>query len=200
VSCTVTAGIASATGDVFRDKNPGWYVFCNGRAVLFADKSTLTGWAGGGLPIFQPKHRPFLGTVFFVSPDPEELPWTTPKASINEENAVWQEAKGHMVKVGRIITGFLDSRYSEEGSAIAPSDLQGVSGRGISVLSAAVSNARDFKTPTRPAAKTVKIQYDAKTSDVMRIETYLRRPGMGGSEVGRYTFNHFLKNEVGEDE
>jgi len=60
VSCNITAGIAATTGDVFRDKNSGWFVFCNGRAVLFADKSPLTGWGGTGLPIFQPKHRPFL--------------------------------------------------------------------------------------------------------------------------------------------
>lgn len=59
VSCTVTAGLAAGSGDQFRDRNAGWYVFCNGRAVLFADKSNVTGWGGAGLPIFQPKHRPF---------------------------------------------------------------------------------------------------------------------------------------------
>jgi hypothetical protein len=98
VSCNITAGIAVAKGDTFRDRNAGWFVFCNGRAVLFADKSNLTGW-GAGLPIFQPKHRPFLGTVFFVSSDPEALPWTTTKASVNEDSAVWQEAKRHMTTV-----------------------------------------------------------------------------------------------------
>ena len=70
VSCNITAGIAHPRGDSFRDKNAGWYVFCNGRNVLFADKSDLTGW-GSGLPIYQPKHRPFFGTVLFVASDPE---------------------------------------------------------------------------------------------------------------------------------
>ena len=143
VSCNITAGIAAAKGEAFRERNAGWFVFCNGRTVLFADKSSLTGWTGGGLlPIFQPKHRPFLGTVLFVSPDPEALPWTTTKASVNEESVIWQEAKRHMVTVGRVITGFLDSRYSDDGAGIAPAELQSASERGISVLTAAVSTNR----------------------------------------------------------
>jgi len=200
VSCNITAGMAVSKGDVFRDRNAGWFVFCNGRTVLFADKTSVTGWSNAGLPIFQPKHRPFLGTVFFVSPDPEALPWTTTKAAINEENIVWQGAKREMVRIGRVITEFLDHRYSDEGTRIAPSELQDASGAGVSVLTAAVARARTFKPPIRPAPRTVKIQYDAKTDDVGKIITYLRRPSMSGSEVGRYTFNHFLKNEVGGDE
>jgi hypothetical protein len=196
VSCNITAGIGVARGDSFRDRNAGWYVFCNGRNVLFADKTTLTGW-GAGLPIYQPKHRPFFGTVFFVSSNPEELPWTTSKSSINEEIAIWQEARREMVTVGRIITGFLDKRYTEDGTEIAPSELQKVSGEPVKMLVAAAAKQRTFYPPATRGSKTTKIQYSADVSDVKRIETYLRRPGMGGSEVGRFTFQHFLKNEVG---
>lgn len=198
VSCNITAGIAASTGDVFRDKNSGWFVFCNGRAVLFADKSSMTGWANAGLPIFQPKHRPFLGTVFFVSSDTEALPWTTTKASVNEESAIWQEAKRHMVKTGRVVIGFLDKRYTDEGTEVAPTELHAASGKPVSVFSAAVATARVFSPPKAPVASTTKIQYQAKDADIRKIASYLRKPGMGGSAVGRYTFNHFLKNEVGE--
>jgi hypothetical protein len=197
VSCSVTAGIAVTDGEAFRERNSGWFVFCNGRAVLFADKSLLTGWGGGGLPIFQPKHRPFLGTVFFVSPDPESLPWTTTKGTVNEDDIGWQEAKRRMVSVGRVITGFLDKRYTDEGTEIGPSELQGASGQRLNALEAATSKARSFKPPTKPGPKQVKVQYSANVADVNKIEAYLRQPGMGGSKVGRYTFDFFLKNEVG---
>ena len=190
---------AGRAGDTFRDRNAGWFVFCNGRAVLFADKSATTGWAGGGLPIFQPKHRPFLGTVFFVSADPEALPWTTTKGAVNEENAVWQEAKRHMVKIGRVVIGFLDKRYTEDGTEVAPSELQEAAGSKVSVLVAAMAKERSFKPP-KGGPKSTKIQYNAKVADIKKIETHLRRPGMGGSEVGRYTFNYYLKNEVGGDD
>lgn len=197
VSCNITAGIAATSGENFRDKNAGWFVFCNGRAVLFADKSNVTGWGGAGLPIFQPKHRPFLGTVFFVSSDPEALPWTTTKSSLNEENASWQEAKRHMVTVGRVITGFLDRRYTDEGTEFAPSELQDASGGRVEMLTAAIAATRDFKAPTKPSPATLKIQYNAKVGDVKKIASYLRKPAMGGSAIGRYTFQYFLKNEVG---
>jgi hypothetical protein len=197
VTCNITAGFAIATGKNFRDRSSGWFVFCNGRAVLFADKSPLTGWNNAGLPIFQPKHRPFLGTVLFVSSDPEALPWTTTKSSVNEENAVWQEAKRRMITVGRVITGFLDKRYTGQGTEITPGDLQDASSGRISILAAAVANSRAFKPPAKAGPKMLKIQYSAKVADVRKIESYLHRPGMGGSEVGRYTFNYFIKNELG---
>jgi len=197
VTCNVQAGIAVISGERFRERNAGWYVFCNGRAVLFADKSTLTGW-GAGLPLFHAgKYRPFLGTVFFVSPNAESLPWTTTKSDINEESAVWQEAKRHMVTVGRTVTNFLDSRYTEEGTLIASSDLRDASHGKMSVLDAAVANASAFRPPTTKAARETKIQYWAKISDVKKIETHLGSK-MGGSAIGRHTFNFYLKNEVGD--
>jgi Histidine kinase-, DNA gyrase B-, and HSP90-like ATPase len=200
VSCNVTAGIAISQGKRFRDSNAGWFIFCNGRAVLYADKSPVTGWGGAGLPIFQPKHRPFLGTVYFVSTNVEELPWTTTKATVNEESAIWQEAKRHMVKVGRVITSFLDKRYTEGGTEFSPEDLQDASQGAVSVLTAAVAKERAFSPPKKPPPKEIRIQYYAKVRDIDKIENHLRRPGMGGSEVGRYTFDYFLKNEVQGDE
>jgi hypothetical protein len=196
VSCNITAGIAVVKGDTFRDRSAGWYVFCNGRTVFSADKSVLTGW-GSGLPIYQPKHRAFLGTVFFVASDPEDLPWTTTKSSINEESAIWQEARRYMVSVGRIITGFLDRRYTEDGTEVASSALQSAAGTPVKMLTAAVAQQRTFNPPRASSAKTTRIQYSADVADIKKIESYLRRPGMGGSEVGRYTFQHYLKNEVG---
>lgn len=173
VSCNITAGIAAVTGEHFRDKNAGWFVFCNGRAVLFADKSTMTGWAGAGLPIFQPKHRPFLGTVFFVSTDTEALPWTTTKASVNQESAIWQEAKRHMVTAGRVVVGFLDKRYTDDGTEIAPSDLKAASGERVSVFTAAAGTARSFDPPKKPTPATRTIQYRVKIADLKRITSYL---------------------------
>jgi hypothetical protein len=198
VSCSITAGIGTPQGGSFRDRSSGWFVLCNGRSVISADKSALTGWAGAGLPIFQPKHRPFLGTVFFVSRDAEQLPWTTTKSGINEDSAIWQEAKRHMVTVGRAVVSFLDSRYTEEGTEVPSTDLQDVAGPRMSVIAAAVSERRSFVPPKRPPPATTKIQYEAKIGDVKRIEDYLKRPGMGGSAIGRHTFNYFLRNEVGE--
>ena len=46
----------------------------------------------------------------------------------------------------------------------------------------------------------MRIQYEAKVADVKRVGKHLRQPGMSGSEVGRYTLDFFLRNEVGDEE
>ena len=43
VTYSITAGIAQLKGDNFKDANAGWFVFCNGRTVIYADKTKLTG-------------------------------------------------------------------------------------------------------------------------------------------------------------
>lgn len=200
VTCAVTAGIGVPQAGAFRDKSSGWFVFCNGRAVISADKSPLTGWGGGSLPIFQPKHRPFLGTVFFVSEDPSLLPWTTTKSNINEDSAIWQTAKRHMSSLGREVVSFLDGRYTDEGTEVPSKDLQEASGGNrVSVLSAAVAKARSFKVPKSSENTSTRVQYDARVSDIKKIAAHVKRPSMSASDVGRHTFNYFLRNEVGED-
>ncbi len=199
VTCAITAGIGIPQGGGFRDRSSGWFIFCNGRSVISADKTQLTGW-GAGLPIFQPKHRPFLGTVYFVSEDPEKLPWTTTKSAINEDSSIWQLAKRQMTNVGRPVITFLDGRYTDDGTEIDSKDLQEASGPRTSVLTAAVSETKIFQTPPRPRTRqtTTRIQYDAKIEDVKSIAKYLHKPSMSGSDVGRHTFHYFLRNEVGD--
>lgn len=201
VDCTVKAGVANQTDGRFRDSGSGWFVFCNGRNVIFGDKSRLTGWANNGLPIFQPKHRPFLGLVFFFSEDPELLPWTTTKADINEESDSWQRALKTMVVVGRTVLKFLDNRYTNEGTVASPEEVNEASGQKVSMLKAAAGSAKTvFQPPRAPRPQKIRIQYEAKVDDIKRIERYLKKPGMGGSGVGRYTFQYFLDNEVGEED
>lgn len=200
VSCAITAGISVPQGGKFEGKSSGWFVFCNGRTVISADKSSLTGWGELGLlPQFQPKHRPFLGIVFFVSQNAESLPWTTTKAGINEDSGIWQEAKRHMTTVGRTVISFLDGRYTDEGTEIQPSELKTAAGDSISVMSAAVTQNRTFSPPKEAPPETVSVQYHAKVSDVKRIKKYLGRSSMSAADVGKYTFNHFLRNEVEEE-
>lgn len=199
VTCTISAGLGVPVAGKYREKSSGWFVFCNGRAVVSADKTALTGWGGGAIPIFQPKHRPFLGTVFFVAEDPEKLPWTTTKSGINEDSSTWQTAKREMAAVGREVVSYLDSRYSDVGTEVDANDLQTASGpERVSVLAAAVAKPKAFKTPKRKVIPTVKIQYDALMPEVEKIAKHLKKPGMSGSDVGRHTFNYFLRNEVGE--
>ena len=200
-TCAIVAGLGpSDSNGRFRDATSGWFVLCNGRTVVGADKSGLTGWGGPGLPIFQPKHRPFLGMVIFVSDDPESLPWTTTKASINEDSIAWQRAKREMVTTAKAIVNFLDSRYTESGTEVDSDELKEARGGSVNPLASSVAKPRKFMPPAPKNDPTTRIQYDAKRADVGRIRKHLRKPRMSGSEVGRHTLDFFLRNEVGDEE
>ena len=201
VTCTITAGLGTPEAGKYRDKGSGWFVFCNGRTVISADKSPLTGWNNNGLPIFQPKHRPFLGTAYFVSRHADRLPWDTTKSGINEDSEIWQQAKRQMVEVGKSVVSFLDSRYTDEGTEIAQKELTEAARERVDAMTASIGEKKTFIAPdkSKKQKKTTRIQYDAKIEHVKKISEYLSRPEMSGSDIGRHTFHFFLLNEVGED-
>ena len=200
VTCTITAGLGTPEGGKYRDSGSGWFVFCNGRTVISADKSSMTGWSNSGLPIFQPKHRPFLGTVYFVSKFSARLPWDTTKSGINEDSEIWQQAKRMMVLVGKSVISFLDSRYTDEGTEVAQADLEKITKERVDSMKASTEQRRAFQPPTISKQRTtMRIQYDAKINQVESIAKYLSKPGMTGSDVGRHTFHYFLQNEAGEE-
>jgi hypothetical protein len=66
-------------------------------------------------------------------------------------------------------------------------------------MQVSTSKKATFVVPKRPAKTTTRIQFDAKDEHIESIARFLMRPSMSGSDVGRHTFNYFLRNEVGED-
>ena len=198
VACAVLAGISVPKGKFHTGEVAGWYVFCNGRAVAFADKTNLTGWGLEGLlPNFQPKFRPFIGLVFFSSNDPELLPWTTTKASVNQESAVWQHALRVMSIVGKQITSVLDKRYSDDGTLISKDDLQEIAGKAVSAFSAISAESHSFQAK-KSRRTTTSIQYKVKIDEIYEVKQYLGHRSMSNGEVGRHAFDHFLNNVVRE--
>ena len=197
VSCTIIAGIAIPRGKFYEGEAAGWYIFCNGRGVSFAEKTSLTGW-GIYLPNYQPKFRPFLGLVFFTSDLPELLPWTTTKASINQESAVWQQALRTMGVVGKQITSVLDQQYSTAGAEISREQLQDVAGPAVSALQNVAASARPFRMPVIRKT-TTRVCFDAEKSEIEEVKRHLGRRSVSNVAVGRMAFDHFLDNVVREE-
>ena len=198
VTCAVIAGLGIPDAGKYRDKDSGWFIFCNGRTVISADKSPLTGW-NDGLPIFQPKHRPFLGIVYFVSKFADRLPWDTTKSGINEDSEIWQKTKNHMEFVGKSVIRFLDSRYTDEGTEIAQNEIKEAAKESVSAIAVSASESKTFKSPPVRTISDTTIQYKAKKEDVKKVANYFSNPFMSNSEVGRRTFFYVLHNEVGEE-
>jgi len=197
VTYAISAGLSAPIGGSFRDSGAGWFIYCNGRAVVVSDKTILTGWGGGiGLPIFQPKHRPFIGIVFFVSENPEALPWNTTKSSVNEDSFLWQLARRQMQTVGKPVITFLDRRYTPSGTDVNSKQIEKAAGAQRAIINATEKQGHNkFQPPKSVRRKMIKVQFDAAQSDIDAIAQFVGRE-FSGSEAGRYTFNYFLDQKV----
>ena len=92
----------------WEDKTAGWYVLCNGRVVVAADKTEMTGWGTGILPYYHPKFRGFVGLVSFYSDDPLKLPWTTTKRGLNRDAPAYQKIRSKMAATATPIIRLLE--------------------------------------------------------------------------------------------
>jgi hypothetical protein len=176
-------------------ENAGWYIFCNGRAVIFADKTRLTGW-DRGLPQYVSKYRGFLGIVFFFSVDPERLPWTTTKTNINQESLVYQHALNLIYNTSRPVLRFLNSLYSgdEVESESAKASAEGVGATPIPRVVSLTSST--FTPPAKRRGTTITLQFPVKIADVERIRQYLKKPNLSARKIGEIAFKFYLDNEV----
>jgi hypothetical protein len=200
VKVTLMASLAARTsrGEWPLDR-AGWYVLCNGRVVVAADKTDLTGW-GVGSPQFHYKYRGFVGMAFFQSNKPLLLPWTTTKRGLNRESPIYQKARSLMSGIARPVLNFINNMYPSEPAEEARERQIAEKIRKVDIRAIAAKPPSVFKVlPTKkPAPKTVTIQYKAKIEDVERIKKCLRDPTMSATKVGEHTFKHFLKKECPE--
>jgi hypothetical protein len=199
VKVRIMCGLA-ARNPFWTSERAGWYVLCNGRVVVAADKTDLTGW-NVGLPGFHSKYKGFVGVVIFRSKDPLSLPWTTTKRGLNRESPIYQDVKREMILLARPIITFLNNMYRSDSMAEEPEERE-IAGKVIQADLVKLASQRPaiFKVETASARPktTSRIQYDASISDLDRIRRVLMKPKWSANKIGRYTFEHFLKQECPE--
>ncbi len=201
VRVTLLAGVASPDGDEWTGANAGWYVICNGRVVVSADKTELTGWGTKLLPQFHSKYRAFIGIAFFFSSQPASLPWTTTKRGINRDSVAFQRAQPRMATVARQVLAFMNRWYPSDLKE-APAEREvAASVRRQDVRELAVRGASEFKADVKKkrTPETVKIQFDVTSKELERAKRCIGKPSWSGVKVGRYAFDYLLRNECGND-
>lgn len=100
VKCTIISGLAKAKeGEDDDPVEAGWYIYCNNRLVLMANKDIVTGWGQDGVSVFHNTYAMFRGIVLFEASNSENLPINTTKSGIDEGNDVYITAKRKMSKV-----------------------------------------------------------------------------------------------------
>ncbi len=210
VTLRIVAGIGPDRRPVAES---GWYVYCNGRLALKADRTALTGWGTGdadgssGIPAWHPQYARFRGFVFFTSTHAGALPWTTTKTEIDESSDVYRNALGRMRSIIRKFTNYTNELTQErerfeESDGKAPRHIQvaldQAPRRPVSdVVSGQFSVPdRDRSTPpsTPTGPKMTNIQFKAQASRVNDVKKALR---LGTNrQVGETAFERLYENEI----
>ena len=177
----------------------GWYVFCNGRALLFADRGRLTGW-GEEVPRFHPQYRWFRGFVY-LSGDSAAMPWNTAKTTVDEDSEIWAKTRHHIVDALRKSITVMN-RIKREVQQRPRDDRPLVSAVAGSkaVPLAKLPERKAYKVPD-PAPRVVsdakKISYTVSSAAFSQAAEAMETDR--ASEIGQRTFAYWMRREVDRD-
>ncbi|WP_193453085.1 ATP-binding protein [Pseudomonas nitroreducens] len=196
VSIIVGVGLSSP-------REAGWYVICNGRVVLEADRRNVTGWgvleeeAGRTMmPAFHNQFARFRGIVSFDSEDSSKVPWNTTKTDVDLDSVVWIKTFHRMLEMMRPVIDFLNELDSDiDEFTREKSPLLDHVSKAASARPESITNKSDFIAPARGSIekgpKYVKIQYSRKLEDVQFLQDALGAPS--AKAVGEASFDLILK-------
>ena len=180
----------------------GWYVYCNGRKVLDADRSRITGWGEPNMtPRFHNQYARFRGVAFFDSADPALLPWNTTKDGVDEGSPVFSETYRLMVEAMKPVLRFLD-RVDGENSAPegwrALTELLDERAQVQPISSLRPSDSFVYKPPPTPLGpppeRTISIQY---RKPVKLVDAVKRSLGASTArQAGEETFDYYVTQEA----
>ena len=182
------------------DRTPrGWYVFCNGRMVLEADKTAETGW-GTILPQFHPKFNHFLGFASFRSNNVKSLPWSSTKWGVERDSQVYQIALEEMhlqtTPITNVLDRWKDSRDDDDIPTIGLKELLR-DGQVVSVFASAKAEATFEYKPKKERADVIRISFVRDRPLVESVKEALGNPKMKNSTVGELVFDYYVESELG---
>lgn len=197
VDVEVTAGLGApppaddSPGIKFPEKQfYGWYIVCNDRVILSADRSETTGWGRGGVANWHPQYLGFFGLVRFDCPDPTKLPWTTTKHGVDVSSTVYQKALVYMMEVTREFVAYTNKRLGRE------KDIKQIEKAAKSVPVWEVPRRNKLKVPAIIDDPHLRIQYNKPWTEIVALGKALRLSRISGKGVGIASFEYAYKREV----
>ncbi|RED25792.1 histidine kinase/DNA gyrase B/HSP90-like ATPase [Rhodopseudomonas thermotolerans] len=197
VKIEITAGLADPPPDdtSATARNPdsgvyGWYVVCNDRVVVSADKSSDTGWGMRPVPAWHPQFIGFMGVVRFDSAEPSKLPWKTTKRDVEASNTFYQLALPTMIKATKRWVDYTNKRRADA------KRLKKMERAAKQVPVSRITVSEQMRLPMTTKNDVVVIEYVREAADVEAAAEALGIVGSSPTEVGIQTFEYFFKREV----
>lgn len=194
----IAAGFSGQLGAKEADiKKNGWYVFCNGRMVLQANKDEMTGW-GSKIRAFHPSVSQFVGLVYFTSTKEEALPWKTTKDGIVFDSPIYQKALNEMGIIADPIVKYLARRYKVKGNDELKvfSEIEAQS-ESVSIIE--IGTKESFFSPVEPVKSSAEleqsIKYTVSKKDFERAREACGNKKISANKLGELTFHYYLDRE-----
>ena len=171
----------------------GWYVACNGRIVLAADKGEAAGWGTDQWPSWHGQYNGFIGLIIFSSEKAAALPLTTTKRSVDLSSEVYLRARPRMRKVSKDWIDYTNVRKQAREEAARRE------AAAITVPIQRVSIRPAITLPTlRPVPKIpeASISYKVPLARFTLLAGALGNINMKRGELGLRTFDYAYKNEI----
>ena len=203
VSVEILAGMAapppeSADPDEQSDDElrSGWYVVCNGRIVLAADRTRQTGWGTEGWPKWHPQYAGFLGLILFASENAKLLPITTTKRSIDASSEVFHRALPRMRDVSKEWTGYTNVRKQNLNEA---KELEAQT-KASSIFNVEMREAVVLpKIAAKPKVPMANILFSRPREKVRKLADEFGNINMSYRDVGIRAFDFAYAEHVGDD-
>ena len=180
----------------------GWTILCNDRAVLYSDRTELTGWGELGVPRFHNQFIAVSGIVEFRCDDSRKLPTTTTKRGIDASSLLYLQVKNKMREGMRIFTNYTN-RWKEEadvsrehidrGVLLSLDEIKDLEGKiefaQTRRAPAGLQYRPQLPTPADRQPNTRRISFTKQSDRVSTVAEYLGNPTMSPSEAGEICFD-----------
>lgn len=178
----------------------GWYIYCNGRMIVYADKTNLTGWGEDGVRMYHPSLACFRGYVFFESSALDELPWNTTKTSVDTSSQYYIAAKSMMkeallqvIKLVSSISNFSEEEKPEVEKLIL-SQAQTISLTTMEIENISVNSNFIYRLPqSKDLIKMATISFKKPLKQVEELKEIMS--ASTNREVGERAFDYYYSRE-----
>ena len=191
----------------YSTEDAGWTVICNDRAVLFCDRTELTGWGEAGIPRYHTQFIAISGIVEFRCDDPAQLPTTTTKRGVDASSVLYLQVKNKMREGMKLFTDYTNKwkgRADETRAQFAAGESLSLSGVKAKTSALKLNPARrsipgahqyrpPLPAPKKQDPRRRRISFTKNVDDVAAVAEHLLGDAHANpSEVGEKCFDILL--------
>lgn len=177
------------------DKRFGWYVACNSRIVLAADKTDVTGWGTLDWPQWHRQYSGFIGIVMFTAENATALPLTTTKRSVDVSSEIYLNARSKMHVISKDWIGYTNTRKNA---------LEDAKANEIASTAVPIHDVKEQPSITLPnlsrvrADRPANVSYSVSKSRMKKLAKEFGNEKMSHRDVGLKSFDYTYDDLVEE--